>query len=630
MDVTRNDSGVITSVAMVTAPQHGTAMVSGLNILYTPAPNYFGSDSLRYTVTGPGGTSAPATLTLTVSAGSVPVATARTAALLAGTTLTIKAADGASNGPFTAAAISTPPASGTVAVQGTDLLYTAAQDATGQVSFDYTLSNVFGVSQPARVTLTVNPAPTVAPMATDAAAGRPVQLNLSRGARGGPFTAANLLAVMPATAGTAVIRSGADGYVLDFTPAAAFAGAAQITYTLSNAFATSAPGVVTITVAPRSDPSKDAEVRGILSAQADAARRMAMGQINNFQRRLEQLRSGAADSFSNGITLGAANAQRPRRGNDSTLALQEANRRYLVQADTASPATPQAAGLQPGALPGDWSLWTGGALNFGSARGGGRDSATDFTTSGLSLGADRALSETFALGGGVGYGHERSDVGDKGSRSSVDSYSVALYASYRPTERFYADGLLGYQWLDLDARRHVTESGNAVHGRRDGTQWFASLSSGYRFIGRTLEVTPYGRLDVARARLDGFTEQGDAIHALAYQAQTVNLSTATVGALARWAFKRNGTVWMPQLRAEFGRDLQGSDDVRLGYADLPGAPLYRTTLYGTSRSHGLLGAGINLRTDSAWLLRAEYQTRLDSSSGNDQSIVLGVEKAFGH
>lgn len=629
VDVTGNDSGVITSVAMVTAPQHGTAVVSGLNILYTPAPNYFGSDSLRYTVTGPGGTSAPATLTLTVSAGPVPVATARTAALLAGTTLTIKATDGASNGPFTAASISTPPASGSVAVQGTDLLYTAAQDASGQVSFDYTLSNAFGVSQPARVTLTVNPAPTVAPITAEAVAGHAVQINLSRTARGGPFTAATLVAVMPAAAGTATISPGADGYVLDFAPASSFSGTAQIAYTLSNTYATSAQGVVTITVAPRGDPSADADVRGLLSAHADAARRMAMGQINNFQRRLEQLHSGNVTGFSNGITLASAGATRQRDGRDTGPDPQQMSRRYLVQADAASADTAQAAGLQPGGLAGDWSLWTGGALNFGSVRGGGRDSGTDFTTSGISLGADRAINGKLAVGGGIGYGRDRSDIGDNGSRSSADSYSMAVYASYRPSERLYVDALLGHQQLDLDARRYATDSGNTLHGQRDGRQWFASLSSGYRFVGRTLEFTPYGRLDMARARLDGFTEQGDVLDALAYQSQTVNLSTATVGALARWAFKRDGALWSPQLRAEFGRDLQGSSEARLGYADLPGAPLYRTTLYGQSRSHGLLGAGISVQTDSAWLLRAEYQTRLDSSSGNDQSVMLGVEKVFG-
>ncbi|QKW56373.1 autotransporter domain-containing protein [Stenotrophomonas sp. NA06056] len=629
LDVTGNDSGPISQLAITQAPAHGSAVVAGTRITYTPTQNYFGTDTLQYTATGPGGTSTPATVTVTVSAGPAPVAATQTATVLAGTTVTLKAADGASNGPFTAAAIVTAPATGSVQVQGTDLRYTAAADFNGVVTFDYTLSNAFGASQPARVTLTVNPAPVVAAVAASALAGQSVQINLSRTARGGPFTAANVLSVAPATAGSARVQSTPDGYVLSFEAASSFGGTALISYTLSNAYATSAAGTVTVTVTPRSDPSQDAEVRGILSAQADATRRMALGQINNFQRRLEQLHSGDGTGFSNGITLGSARAARQPARNTMPQDLQDASRRYLLQADAQSPATPFAAGLPPDGLLGEWSLWTGGALNFGTAGGGGRDSGTDFTTSGLSLGADRAISGQLSVGGGIGYGHDSSDIGNKGSRSTVDSYSAALYASYRPSDAVFIDALLGYQWLSLDSRRHVTDSGGQVQGSRDGTQWFGSLSTGYRFIGKALVFTPYARLDAARARLDGFTEQGDAVYVLAYQAQTVTLSTATVGALARWAIKRDEAVWSPQLRAEFGHDLQGAQDARLGYADLPGGPLYRTTLYGQSRNHGLLGAGIGLRTASDWMLRAEYQVRLDNSSGNDQSVLLGVEKAFG-
>ncbi|WP_414493016.1 autotransporter domain-containing protein [Stenotrophomonas maltophilia] len=632
LEVTANDSGPITQLAITRAPGHGNAVVTGTQITYTPAQNYFGTDTLQYTATGPGGTSAPATVTMTVNAGPVPVAAAQTATVLAGTSVTLKATDGASNGPFTAVAIISAPATGSVQVQGTDLRYTAAPDFSGTTSFDYTVSNVFGTSQPARVTLTVNPAPVAAAVAASALAGQSVQVNLSRAARGGPFTAANVLSVAPTTAGAARVQSTPDGYVLSFEAASSFGGTALISYTLSNAYATSSAGTVTVTVTPRSDPSQDAEVQGILSAQADATRRMALGQIINFQRRLEQLRNGGAGGsggFSNGITLGSARAARQPPGNTMAQDLQDASRRYLLQTDAHSPATPSAAGLQPDGLLGEWSLWSGGALNFGTARSGGRDSGTDFTTSGLSLGADRAVSSRLSVGGGIGYGHDSSEVGNKGSRSTVDSYSAALYASYRPSEAVFLDALLGYQWLSLDSRRHVTDSGGQAHGSRDGTQWFGSLSTGYRFIGRTLEFTPYARLDAARARLDGFTEQGDAVYVLAYQAQNVTLSTATVGALARWAIKHDEAVWLPQLRAEFGRDLQGAQDARLGYADLPGNPLYRTTLYGQSRSHGLLGAGIGVRTASDWMLRAEYQVRLDNSSGNDQSVLLGVEKTFG-
>ncbi|HTM83619.1 MAG TPA: putative Ig domain-containing protein, partial [Mycobacterium sp.] len=270
--VTSNDrGGPITSIAIAQQPTHGTATISGLDVLYTPAANYFGNDTLKYTATGPGGTSAAATVSITVVAGVIPVATAKNATVLAGKPVTIHAAAGASNGPFTTATVVNAPTSGTATVQGTDIIYTADPDASGTLGFDYTLSNAFGTSQAAHVTLTVNPRPVAPALTATAAAGTTVQVDLTTGAHGGPFTAAKVVSISPAHAGSATIASTGGGYTLAFTSAASFDGVVQITYTLSNAYATSMPGTVDVTVKLRSDPSKNAEVLGVLEAQAEAA-----------------------------------------------------------------------------------------------------------------------------------------------------------------------------------------------------------------------------------------------------------------------------------------------------------------------------------------------------------------------
>ncbi len=533
--VTANDAGVFTSIAIVGAPTHGSATVSGLGVIYTPATDYAGDDTLQYVAIGPGGSSAPATVRISVQAR--PVAPTLSATTVAGGTVTV--------------------------------------DLTAQ-------------------------------------------------AAGGPFTAATVLSVSPADAGTATLSGNAqDGYQLAFVAATASGGLVQIAYTLTNAYATSAPGTVSIAITPRSDPSKDAEVLGLLNAQAESARRLASGQMGNFQRRLEALRSGQAGGFSNGITLASASGQRQGAGNDEDLW----NRRYLVQPDDAS-AAPGAVDATGHRLPGDLAIWTGGAINFGDQRPNGRDSAIDFTTTGVSIGVDRAFGERVTLGVGAGYGHDDSDVGQHDSRSKTDAYNVAVYASYQPGDRFYVEGLAGYQWLRFDARRYVTDTAALVYGRRDGTQVFASVSAGYPYRSDTLLLTPYGRFDIARASLDAYSESGDASHALDYRGQTVETSTASLGLLAQWTLRRDYGLWQPMLRAEFGRDLQGASQATMRYLDVLDGPLYQATLTGQSRSHGTLGAGISLQA-AGWLLRAEYQNYLDSTSGDNQSVQLGVEKRFG-
>ncbi|UPG93877.1 autotransporter domain-containing protein [Luteibacter aegosomatissinici] len=630
-----SQGGPVTSVTVSQAPAHGTAVVNGLNIVYTPTHDYFGSDTLQYTATGPGGTSAPASVAITVVPGAVPTASAQAATLLAGKSVTIHAVANATNGPFTTAAVVTPPTSGTAVVQGTDIVYTAAADASGSLGFDYTVSNVFGASQPAHVALTVNPMPVAPSLAGTVVAGNSVAVNLTATAHGGPFTAAKVVSIAPSNAGAASIQSTADGYVLSFNAAPAFGGSAQIMYTLSNAYAESTPGTVTVTVTPRSDPSKDPEVLGVLDAQAEAARRMATGQISNFQRRLETLHSGGgASGFSNGLTVSSASNSRRLQGMNGPDGADPlyrvdttGNARFLVQPD-ATP-TPAADGRSAGgSLPGDIAVWTGGAINFGKMQAGTSDNGIDFTTSGVSMGVDKAFSSTFAAGLGVGYGHDRSDVGEHNSRSSVDAYNAVLYGSYHPADSVYVDGLLGYQWLDYDARRYVTDDGGTVHGSRDGKQWFGSISVGYQHQADDMTLTPYGRLDVARAQLEGYTESGDSVYALTYQGQTVKTATGTLGLLAQWTARRDYGVWSPQLRAEFGHDMQGSSTATMRYADSLQGPLYQATLASQSRNHTMVGVGVALQTLKGWLLRMEYQNYLDNTSKDNQSILLGIEKKF--
>ncbi|HUA79618.1 MAG TPA: putative Ig domain-containing protein [Dyella sp.] len=633
INVTSVDTGPITSIAMASSPAHGTATVSGLSVVYTPTHNFFGTDTFTYIATGPGGTSAPATVTITVTPLAVPTVAALSATVLAGNTVNINPTAGATGGPFTAIAIVKAPSSGTATVSGNAINYSAEATASGQVTFTYTLANAFGVSLPATVTVTVDPRPIVASQSVSSIAGRSVQVNLTQGATGGPFTAATLVSLSPASAGNARIVQSSSGYQLNFTASPTFSGAAIVTFTLSNAYATSAPGTVTIDVAARPDPSKDPEVLGVLNAQADAAREFAQGQIENFQQRLENLHGGGGGNdsgFQNNLTFMSGD-----NNNNVALAQQwpynnaqnaagNLNRRYLVNPQT--PANPTTTSSSP--LPDGFVMWTGGAVNFGSRDTTATANGFDFTTAGISVGIDRRMSSSFAMGVGVGYGHDDTDIGHNGSNSTADSYNIAWYGSFSPTESTFIDGLISYQWLSFDARRYVTADGNTVNGTRDGNQVFASLAAGYEYRNDQWLISPYGRIDDASARLESYTEQGDAIYALSYGRQTVRTTTASLGVRMNYLIKEDYGTVMPQLRLEYGHDFQGSSQATMTYADLLSGPIYRAQVDPLTQNHFMIGIGVNWQLVNQWLLRLEYQNQINAGDQNDQSILINVQKKF--
>lgn len=102
--------GVPTSVAVGTAAAHGTAIASGTSITYTPTAGYAGPDSFTYTATNAGGTSAPATVTITVSAPTITLSPASLPSVNAGTAYnqTITASGGTPNYSYALTAGSLP------------------------------------------------------------------------------------------------------------------------------------------------------------------------------------------------------------------------------------------------------------------------------------------------------------------------------------------------------------------------------------------------------------------------------------------------------------------------------------------------------------------------------------------
>ncbi|WP_175459963.1 S-layer family protein [Ralstonia sp. 25mfcol4.1] len=102
--------------------------------------------------------------------------------------VTIHAAGSAANGPFTGVTIVTPPASGSTAVQGLDIVYTPALTSSGAITFAYALQNVAGQSAPIVVTVNVDAVPVpVASAQASVSSGKDATVNVTENASGGPF-----------------------------------------------------------------------------------------------------------------------------------------------------------------------------------------------------------------------------------------------------------------------------------------------------------------------------------------------------------------------------------------------------------------------------------------------------------
>lgn len=570
--------------------------------------------------------------TLAINAAP-PTSADDSASVLSGESVSIDVTDNDS-GTITSIAIATPPTHGSAVISGLDVLYTPAAGYSGSDSFTYTATGSGGISAPATVTVTVNPLPVAQSRTLNANAGIAIEVDLTEGATGGPFTAATLVSLTPAQAGSASIAQQGSGnaarYVLTFTPAAAFSGVATATFTLDNAFATSAEATITFQVTARPDPTLDAEVQGLLGAQAQATRRFANAQLNNFQRRLESLHHGGT-GFSNGLSF-QANTPHCRDGMPGmpgSLPKQLCDAQ-TAERDGANPGLRDASASEaaaPSQSSRPFGLWTGGAIRSGNQDSQNNRARVDFETDGLSVGGDYRLNDRFALGLGLGWGRDDSEIGNQGSRSKGKAYTLAGYASYHPGKLFL-DALVGYQDLSYELRRYVSASGSHVSGSRDGGQWFASLSTGADLQYDRFSLTPYARLDLARATLDAYTEQGDALYALHYQDMDVDSSTGNLGLRMDFSKKTGWGTLTPQLRLEYQYDFQGNGSATMQYADLMSGPFYRTSLPVFDRSRFLLGLGLGFNGEHGLSTRIEYNGVVDANNGSDHGVMINIEKRY--
>ena len=254
VDVAGNDSdldGDTLAVVGVTQPAHGTAEIAGLHqVSYTPAPDFNGADSFRYTIDDGHGGQATAAVAITVNpVNDPPVAADDAASLDEDTAATVDVAgnDSDVDGDALTVTAVTQPAHGTAAVVDAHRVsYTPAADYNGPDAFGYTIIDGHGGTAGAAVAIAVNPV-NDPPVASGGALGTfddtPAAATLAGSdLDGDALTFA--IATPPAhgTLGPVV------GDRVTYTPAAGFAGADAFTFVAYDGRVSSAPATIQVTV----------------------------------------------------------------------------------------------------------------------------------------------------------------------------------------------------------------------------------------------------------------------------------------------------------------------------------------------------------------------------------------------
>ncbi|WP_310622361.1 tandem-95 repeat protein [Flexibacterium corallicola] len=258
IDVLANDSDVDNgrpSLVSVSDPANGVAILNGIDIVYQPDANFYGSDSFTYTIRDSGGQTNTGTVSVTVtSVNDNPVATGESRTILEDTDLVLTfdellANDSdADNDELTISAVSG--ASGgavSLDAQAQTIKFDSGLNFNGLGSFTYTVSDGNGGTDTASVSINITPVNDVPIAIGDSATTIEEQsVTIDVLSNDLEFDGDNLLLLGTSGVDNGTVTENPDG-TLTFTPTAGFIGTETFQYSATDG-ALASQGNVTVTV----------------------------------------------------------------------------------------------------------------------------------------------------------------------------------------------------------------------------------------------------------------------------------------------------------------------------------------------------------------------------------------------
>jgi hypothetical protein len=240
------------TLAIATGPAHGgvgsiSQVTGALN--YVSQPGFIGTDSFTYVASDAGGTSQPATVTITVPPAAPTCAATAAKSAPGGGAVAVKLSCTAPGGVGIQYGIVSAPGHGTLSAlnqSAGSAVYTPSPKFHGTDTFTYDASDSGGTSSPATATITVPPGPpNCGNIGSSTSEGSKITVQLScTGPAGVPLTYA--IVSRPAHGTLGAINQARHSVV--YTPRTGYAGHDRFTYRATDSGGASKPVTAAITV----------------------------------------------------------------------------------------------------------------------------------------------------------------------------------------------------------------------------------------------------------------------------------------------------------------------------------------------------------------------------------------------
>ena len=342
-----------------------------------------------------------------------------------------------------------------------------------------------------------------------------------------------------------------------------------------------------------------------LATLFDASIASSQVQALNLERRMEEIRSGAIGFSAAGLNLSDSHGIRSFNGD----------------ADGKQPIGKDGKELAPSPINDRWGFFINGSGEFVDEASTAIARGTNFTTGGITTGADYRLGDHVAVGMTAGYANTSANGRGDGP-VKIDSGKLALYSTVF-NGGYFLNTVVGGGLNDYSTQRETL--GGQARGDANGSDFNALLGTGYTYRKGGLSAGPIASVRYTWAGIDSFTERGS-LAPLNINDQSDTSLKSTVGWQTSCAFHLGKITVTPQIRTQWQHEyLNNTQGISASF--LPGGAF---TVYGPEigRDSLLLDVGTSVQLTQTVGIYLFYSGDLGGENYTSHAVNGGVQLSF--
>ena len=273
----------------------------------------------------------------------------------------------------------------------------------------------------------------------------------------------------------------------------------------------------------------------------------------------------------------------------------------------------------------DWFYWSEGQISIGEIDGSISSSAKEIDTEGITIGADKKISENKIFGYAIQLGKDNVDLDSSNALLDTHNYSLSMYGTLIGDEKTSSEGLIGVNMLDTEHIR--INNSNKLSAQKSGKQIFGSINLAKRLKKNRFNYNPTLRIDLGFTEFESYRETSTLSNkdsdALIFDKHEIISGLANIGMIVDNTVQLKNSTIKHNGRLEYIADVSPSSELQFSYVT-DQSTKYNYVLGNVATHNYRIGYGIDFSTPSGWSIIVNYERQSTNGSGNSDDLYFAA------